>query len=1097
MANELLHKIEAFAKKFYLNRLVQGVLVGAVLWMVFFLLINGLEYFSWFPPKGRFVLFLFLLAGSAFVLVYYFLIPLVNLIRFRKKMSVEQAATLIGKFFPDIQDKLLNTIQLTNDLKNDSDNELLAATIEQRTAKLSPIRFSDAVDLKANLKYLGIFFGLLAIVLLLVIFFPKFAVQPTQRIVNYEQTFEKPLPYQVDIQSYNLETNQGSDLKFDIVVTGERIPDAFFVKSDLGQQLMTKNSTNDFSYTFKNLYNSLDFQVIGGDYKSLPIHISIHPNPALLSYFAELRYPAYIHRENETAEAKTRLIVPQGTNLSFNFLTRDAQHVFVVCDSLSNDLEIKDDKSVYQFVASASTQFALHIENEWNQTVEPLTFAIDVLPDAYPDIRVESFDEQLSTDVYFSGLATDDYGFSKLTFNCLVKQPIEKSITLPVALDLQQTRTSFFYHFNMDSLGIMPGQNMEVYFEIWDNDGFHGPKSKRSETFTYYKPSEAALDSIADQSAEDIAERLQEKSQEAQKLQDDIEKMLQDLIQKKDLDWSDKEKMKELIEKQNEIQEEWNKLQDEQQQLSDFMKDHDIANEDLLKKQEQINKLFDDVIPDEMKKMMDELQKMLDEMPREQMQQMMQDIKKNNQAMQEMLDRNLSLLEQLKMEKDINDLAEKLNQLGEELQKQEQDEVSQEGEKSAQEAQEEFQKMMDELDQMIEKNQTLSDPLNLDKDEAMEEEINQDLNDASDSEQSGDQQKSQSKKKDAGQKMQEMANSMMLNMQGGGMEQLAEDAHLMRILLENVVHSSHEQENLMLQIGEMRTDDPSLVEKIIHQKEIAGNFEMVRDSLRNMAMRQPMVQNFVFDELHTIENQTGLAMEYLNNLRLSQAVRNQQTAMMSMNNLALMLAESLEQMESSMQADGMPMQGNNPKPGKKGKTQSLKTMQQMQQQLGEQLKKMQEQMQKGQQEQGGMSEEFARMAAEQEMLRQGMQQLLDEMKQSGQMGDDGLNQIIKDMEKLEEDLVNKRLTRQTLQRNQEILSRMLESQKAQEKRDQDEQRKSNEYKGSKFERQVDELFYEQQLKKNQEFLKTQPIEFTPYFKSKINDYYMKKNTQAK
>lgn len=1096
MANDLLHKIEAFVKKFYLNRLIQGVLVGAALWMVFFLLINGLEYFSWFTSKGRFVLFLFLMAGSAFVLIYYFLIPLINLLRFRKKMSVEQAATLIGRFFPDIQDKLLNTIQLTNDLKKGSDNELLAATIEQRTAKLSPIRFTDAVDLKANLKYLGIFFGLLAVVLLLVIFFPKFAVQPTQRIVNYEQTYEKPLPYQVEIQSYDLETNQGSDLKFDIVVTGERIPDAFFVKSDLGQQLMTKNSTNDFSYTFKNLYNSMDFQVLGGDYKSLPIHITLHPNPSLLSYFAELRYPAYIHRESETAEAKTRLIVPQGTNLSFNFLTRDAQRVFVVCDSLTNNLDVKDDKSVYQFVASASTQFALHVENEWNQIVEPLTFAIDVLPDAYPDIRVESFDEQLSTDVYFSGLATDDYGFSKLTFNCLIKQPIEKSITLPVALDLRQTRTSFFYHFNMDSLGIMPGQNMEVYFEIWDNDGFHGPKSKRSETFTYYKPSEAALDSIADQSAEDIAERLQEKSQEAQKLQDDIEKMLQDLIQKKDLDWSDKEKMKELIEKQNEIQEEWNKLQDEQKQLSDFMKEHEIASEDLLKKQEQINKLFDDVIPDEMKKMMDELQKMLDEMPREQMQKMMQDIKKNNQSMQELLDRNLSLLEQLKMEKDINDLAEKLNALGEELKNQEQNK-GQEGEKSAQEAQDEFKKMMDELDQMIEKNQSLSDPFDLEKDEAMEDEINQDLDQAGDSEQSGDQQKSQSKKKDAGQKMQEMANSMMMNMQGGSMEQLAEDAHLVRVLLENVVHSSHEQETLMLQIGQLRTDDPALVDKIIRQKELATNFDMVRDSLRSMAKRQPAIQNFVFDELHIIENQTSLAMEYLNNLHLSQAVRSQQTAMMSMNNLALMLAESLEQMENSLEGEGMPMSGKNQKPGKKGSTQSLKTMQQMQQQLGEQLKKMQQQMQNGEQSQSSMSEEFARMAAEQEMLRQGMQQMLEEMKQNGMMGDDGLNEIIKDMEKLEEDLVNKRLTRQTLQRNQEILSRMLESQKAQEKRDQDEQRKSNEYKGSKFERQIDELFYEQQLKKNQEFLKTQPIEFAPYYKTKINEYYMKKNTQVK
>ena len=109
------------------------------------------------------------------------------------------------------------------------------------------------------------------------------------------------------------------------------------------------------------------------------------------------------------------------------------------------------------------------------------------------------------------------------------------------------------------------------------------------------------------------------------------------------------------------------------------MEKNEVANEDLLKKQEQINKLFDQVIPDEMKKLMDELQKMLDEMPREQMQQMIQDIKKNNQSMQEMLDRNLSLLEQLKMEKDLTDLAENLNQLGEELKNQE--EGKQDGEK--------------------------------------------------------------------------------------------------------------------------------------------------------------------------------------------------------------------------------------------------------------------------------------------------------------------------------------------------------------------------------------------------------------------------------
>ncbi len=1095
--NKLIEKIEGFTRKYYLNRLIQGVLVGAVLWIVFYLLINGLEYFSWFPPKGRFVLFLFLLAGSSFVLVYHFLIPLVNLIRFRKKMTVEQASVLIGRFFPEIKDKLLNTIQLSNQMDGNADNALLAATIEQRSARLSPIRFSDAVDLRGNLKYLSIFFGLLLLLILLMVFLPSFAVQPTQRIVNYEQQFEKPLPYQVEIEQDKIETTQGQEVKFNIHVTGGRIPDAFYVKSELGQQLMNKTTVNDFSYTFKNLYNDLTFNVVGGEYTSRPIHIIVHPNPTLFSYRCEVRYPTYIRRSNETLEGKTRLIVPQGTNLIFSFITRDTEKVSVTRDSVSIGLTAKDDIFDYQFVAGQSTKFEVQVENAWNNTLEPLPFSVDVLPDAYPDIRVESFDENLSTDVYFSGLVTDDYGFTKLTFNCKVKEPIEKNIVKAVPLDLKQTRTSFFYQFNMDSLGIMPGQNMEVYFEVWDNDGFHGPKSKRSETFTYYKPSEAALDSIADQSSEDIMERLSDKSQEAQKLQDEIEKMLQDLIQKKDLDWSDKEKMKDLLEKQQKIQDEWNKLQDEQEKLSDFMKEHELGNEDLIKKQEQINKLFDEVIPEELQKLMEQIDKLLEEMPREQMQQTMQDIKKNNQKMQELLDRNLALLEQLKMEKDLTDLANKLEKLGEELQKQESENQNKEGEesdqKSAEEAKEEFDKMMDELDQLLEKNKDLQQPFNMEKDEEMEESINQDLDDAMQQEQSGEQQQSQNKKQNAGQKMQQMAQSMMSMMQMEGMQQMAEDAHLMRILLENVVHASHQQEDLMTEIGGLRTDDPSLAQKIVHQKEIADNFNMVRDSLRSMAMRQPAVQNFVFDELHTIENQTSNAMKYLNDLKLSQAVRHQQTAMMSMNNLALMLAESLENMENSMESMGMPMSCSMPKPGQG--QQSMKNMQQLQQQLSEQLKQMQQQMEKaGQQQQNSMSEEFARMAAEQEMLRQGMQQMLNDMKENGQIGDDGLNEIIKDMEKLEEELVNKKINRQMIERSQRIESRMLESQKAQEKREQEEKRKSNEFKGSHFDRQIDEILYKETLKKNQEFLRTNPIEYAPYYKDKINEYYLKKNT---
>ncbi len=214
-----------------------------------------------------------------------------------------------------------------------------------------------------------------------------------------------------------------------------------------------------------------------------------------------------------------------------------------------------------------------------------------------------------------------------------------------------------------------------------------------------------------------------------------------------------------------------------------------------------------------------------------------------------------------------------------------------------------------------------------------------------------------------------------------------------------------------------------------------------------------------------------------------------------MNNLALMLSESLEEMENSMSGSGSSMKRSKPQKGQQG--QSMQNMQQLQEQLGEQLKQLQQKMQQqnGQMPSQQLSKELARMAAEQQMLREGMQQMLNDMKKNGQTGDDGLNQIIKDMERLEEDIVNKRITQQTLERNRQILSRMLESEKAQQKRDQDEKRKSNEYKGSKFDRQIDELFYEQSMRKSQEFLKQNPVQYQPYYKSKINEYYLKKNSR--
>lgn len=1077
----LISKIERFIRKFYLNRLIQGALIGLVLIIALFLIINGIEYFSWLPQKGRLVLLLLFILGTLFVAIFYFAIPVVNLIRFRKKMSDEQASVIIGKFFPEISDKLLNTIQLSNEYSQNADNELLAATIEQRTEHLKPINFSDAVNLKENYKYLKIFGLAFVILSVALIFLPDFSKKPAERIFNYSQEYVKPLPFNVELSATNLEASQGKDIEFSIHVTGERIPDAFYIKSTTGIRMMNRLNTNDFRFIFKNVYQNEEFFIEGGDYRSQMINIIVRPNPTMLYYEAKLTFPKYIHRKNETLNGKTRIIVPQGTDVEFTFHTRDVEAIFV------ND-SISVDNSIYKFTAIKSTKFTVSLNNEWNST-DPIVFTVEVIPDAYPDIQVQNFHEDFAKQTYYSGLIADDYGFTKLLYHFEVDGKPNQSFVKNISIDKKNTRTSFYYSIDTDTLTLYRGDEVKAYFEIFDNDGINGPKSKRSEVFYLVLPTTEQLDSIADNTENQILDNLNQRSDELQNLRKDIEDMLRDLMSKKDLDWSNKEKMKELMEKQKEIQEEWNKIQEEQKELSDFIKENELSSEELIKKQEEINKLFEEVIPDEMKKLMEEIEQLLSEMPRERMQDIMKDLKKNNEALQQMMDRNLSLLEQLKVEKDMNQLMDEMQKLADEL-------MNNTDSISAQDAENQFNKMEQKLDSIIEKNQGLNDPFDINKDEESFDGIQEDLENAEESENSDDQENAKQQKQKAGKKIKEMAENMNSIMMGGGMDQLAEDAHLVRILLENVVRSSHAEEELMQEISVMKKDDPTVSQKISRQKEISENFVMVEDSLRKMANRQTSVKNFVFNELQVIDQQTESAMKDILELKFGSATQKQQNAMMSMNNLALMLSESLNDMESMM--DGQSTSSCS-KPGKskgkQGKPKSMKNMQDLQNQLGEQLKKMQEQMQQ-QQKDGtpseNMSEELARMAAQQELIREEMQKILDEMKQNGMLGDDGIKQIIKDMEKLEEDIVNKRITNQTIRRQKDIMSRMLKAENAQQEREKEEKRKSDEYKGPEKTHNIDEIRYEESIRKQQDFLRTNPIEYQPFYKQKINEYFFKK-----
>ncbi len=143
-------------------------------------------------------------------------------------------------------------------------------------------------------------------------------------------------------------------------------------------------------------------------------------------------------------------------------------------------------------------------------------------------------------------------------------------------------------------------------------------------------------------------------------------------------------------------------------------------------------------------------------------------------------------------------------------------------------------------------------------------------------------------------------------------------------------------------------------------------------------------------------------------------------------------------------------------------------------------------------------EQFAKMVAQQEQIRRMMQQYADELKQSsaGQAGKE-LEDIMQKLEQTEHDLVNKTITEQTLMRQQQIMTRLLEHEKAQMQREKANRRQSTEAKEVQQLSAPDLKKYIKLKNKNIKTLQTNPTSFTDFYKNKVTEYFYNQWTIGK
>ena len=1098
----LIAKINEFTQKFYLNKLLRGSIYAAATILGLYLILFVVIYYTYPSVTTKTLLFFAFILVSLIAISFWIVKPALSYFKLSKTISVEQASVLIGNHFFNVKDRLLNTLQLKALADVSPQNSaLILAGIDQKISDLRPIPFSNAINLKENKKHIKYILLPLAIILLIGLISPAILREGTNSFIKYNEEILPKAPFQFKVLNKNLNITQGDDLTLKLALTGDEFPQDIYVEDGANTYKLEKENISRFTYTFKNIQKNKSLRFSGGGFNSSTFIVDVKPKPSLLNMTAKVTYPKYLNRTNEVINNAGDLLIPEGTKITWEFKTENSENLAFILQNQPYNLKVENDLANFTSTLKNNSNYRVVPKNNAVSNRDSLTHQIVVIKDQFPSINVVETADSLSTKaLYFSGSIADDYGFSSLKFKYNIKQD-GKLVALQsrnITIKNNVLENAFFHLWNLNELNVKPGQVLEYFFEVADNDGVNGAKVSRSEVKTYQVPTQQQVAEKLAEGSEALKKKMDATIKLAQKIEKDSKKLTQDLLDKKQLTFEDKKQIEQLLEKQKELENALKDIKDQNNKNNLQKQENNALNDELKEKQKQIDDLFNNVLDEKTKDLLKKLQQLMEQNNKDLTKEELSKMQMDNKTLKNELDRILELYKQLEFEQNLQNKIDRLEEMAkqqQELSKQIKDNNAAVNDIKNKQDQlnKDFKDLQKELAQLQEKNEQLEKPNDFKNPEEETKEIEKNQQESKEELNKNDKQKAAQKQQKAGEQMQQLAQKMKENQQQGEEEESKTNAEELRRLLENLLSTSFEQEKVMLALRRMANNDPAYVPNVQQQNTIKDNMKTIADSLFSLSKRVPQIESTVNAEVEKINFNINKAIDFLGDRRTAEANRSQQFAMTSLNNLALMMNEALEQMQNAQK---------NAKAGKgkKGK-QSMKDLQKMQEQLNQRMQNARDKMQKegnmGTVSKGQMSQEFAKMAQQQQMIREAMQKINSQENKDGKGSLGNLNQLADEMKKTENDLVNKRITEETMNRQKNLNTKLLDADKAQREQDEDSKRESNAAKEfPPSYKQLLEKFKKEQQSES-ELIQKLPPNLNYYYKNKIAEYFKLLNSPAR
>jgi hypothetical protein len=1017
-----------------------------------------LESWLWMPPLAKISLLIAALALFGFV--FYAISNHLKNVHFKSFYSTFS------------NDKSQNSVRYVLDLMQNEETfkpGLHEAALQQNLAKIDVNRlksdlseFNQKSDVSETASSVNLVFGSGVV---LVALFAFFSQDSFSRLLAPFDSFYPPNPFTYSISPADTTIEQGTRLR--IEAKFEDTPPREVVlafktdqESDFRLERMDRIDGDIFRSGANEAFSDISYYILMDGFRTQTYRANVQLLPRFSELVVQIEPPSYTKLESTQHNYPFGQIEAYpGSRVKIDAkANQPLQQVMKISGVTSDSVALgTSDNQVfsyeYELTQRDSLWFTMNDENGLKNR-NTFSFTIETQVDDHPEVRFLRPDANLSKldpeNLNLVYELSDDFGISQVRLHYSLQRSFgsKPPETGNISLRTPNERIAVEdYTWNLETLRLLPMDVLTYWLVVFDNDEVSGFKQARSANQTLTVASLTDFLMAQEEREQDIGTQFEEFQDEYEQTMREFEELRQEIINNPQERWEQSQAAQELREKREELSKKLDEIKDQFDELSNELNESNQLSEDTRKMYEDLTKLIDEIDDPEVMKALEMLQKGLENMDQNSIRDALQKIEFDEARYKERLERTIELFKALQTNAELD----RLSAILEDLASQEESLIGEDIPSTEEQLdmQEHIRKQMEKLKDRVEqlpdkspnrgrdamehlKNESLQDMSNIDS--MLQEDIGEMQEGGSDGSDDG----SQERREQIRNQMSQMQQNMQKSKAAMGQESIQVNRQALLSIMQNMLLLSDAQEDVVKGTSELVQGSAGFIDVARRQRALSRSFELITDSLYQVAAEVPSFPNRLMTRKAEVQRNLERAVGYLAERDRNRSVSEERVALGGMNEISTMLADLLEALDNSGGGGG----GG----GGMSSEQMMEQLQNMsgdQQQLNQQIQDMINDM-AGERMVQDQMDRLDQMARQQNEIRRQMR----EIQRSGgfESGDQILSElerIVQEMEDAINDLRGGVTERVIVQRQQNILSRMLEAERALNERDLDEERRGD------------------------------------------------------